>query len=77
MVISPTYGQVSTPSEANSNFSDVVAALPAPYQTPANSNSPSAHSIAIQTFMKSNGAAAPGIGGTYATNHALRMNQPL
>lgn len=75
MVISDLYGQIATPSENNSDFSAVVTAVGAPYVTPTNLPTPNI-SIAVAYFTANNGAAAGGVGGTFATAQNMTRGLP-
>lgn len=75
MVISDVYGQIQTPVEANSDYSAVVTAVGAPYTNPTNIPT-AAIPIAVQAFVAQNGAAAGGVGGTFATYQNLTRGMP-
>lgn len=66
MMISDVYGQQSTPSENNSDYSAIVTALGVPFVVPTNAPQ-TAIGIAAAYFMTENGAAPGSVGGTFAT----------
>ncbi len=76
MHISTGYGKSATPSENNSFMGDVTTALGGTFQVPT--YCPTENVIqAVQAYQTYNGAAGGAVGGTFATFHALRLNQPL